>query len=96
MWIVGLASARGLLLVTWLWVYLFAALALLSVADVLFGMKCYHLHEGCLASFGGVVALLEGRGTVALTLIWIIVGLWLEWADLDMRWRSGCFSVVRR
>ncbi len=44
LWIVGL------LLVTWQWIYLFAALALLSVADLLFGMKCYHLHEGCLAS----------------------------------------------
>ena len=44
LWIVGL------LLVTWQWIYLFAALALFSVADLLFGMKCYHLHEGCLAS----------------------------------------------
>lgn len=44
LWIVGL------LLVTWQWIYLFAALALLSVADLLFGMKCYHLHDGCLAS----------------------------------------------
>ena len=26
------------------------ALVLLSVACVLFGMKCYHLHEGYLAS----------------------------------------------
>ena len=26
------------------------ALVLLSVADVLFGMKCYHLHEEYLAS----------------------------------------------
>lgn len=33
---------------------------------------------------------------VALTLTGIIVGLRLEWADLDMRWRSGCFSVVWR
>ncbi len=48
----GFASARGLSLVAWQWICLFAALALLSVADVLFGMKCYHLHEGCLASFG--------------------------------------------
>lgn len=46
MWIVGLS------LVAWRWIYLFVALALLSVAYVLFGMKCYHLHEGCLASFG--------------------------------------------
>lgn len=28
------------------------ALTLLSVADVLFGMKCYHLPEGYLASLG--------------------------------------------
>jgi len=40
----------GLSLVAWRWIYLFVALALLSVAYVLFGMKCYHLHEGCLAS----------------------------------------------
>ena len=45
------AAARGLSLVVWQWIYLFATLALLSVADVLFGMKCYHLHEGdCLKS----------------------------------------------
>lgn len=31
LWIVGLASARGLSLVAWQWIYLFAALALLSV-----------------------------------------------------------------
>lgn len=52
LWIVGFASARGLSLVDWQWIYLFAALALLSVAFVLFGMKCYHLHEGYLASLG--------------------------------------------
>ncbi len=46
----GLASARGLSLVAWQWIYLFVALALLSVADVLFGMKCYYLHEEYLAS----------------------------------------------
>ena len=40
----------GLLLVAWRWIYLFVALALVSVAYVLFGMKCYHLHEGYLAS----------------------------------------------
>ena len=43
LWIVGFASARGLSLVDWQWIYLFAALALLSVAFVLFGMKCYFL-----------------------------------------------------
>ena len=32
------------------WIYLFVALALISVAYVLFGMKCYHLHEAYLAS----------------------------------------------
>ena len=52
LWIVGFASARGLSLVDWQWIYLFAALALLSVEDVLFGMTCYHLHEEYLASFG--------------------------------------------
>lgn len=46
----GLASARGLSLVAWQWIYLFVALALLSVEYVLFKMKCYHLHEECLAS----------------------------------------------
>ena len=40
----------GLSLVAWHWIYLFVALALLSVAYVLFGMKCYHLHEGYLVS----------------------------------------------
>ena len=40
----------GLSLVAWRWFYLFVALVLLSCADVLFGMKCYHLHEWCLAS----------------------------------------------
>ena len=44
LWIVGLS------LVAWRWIYLFVALELLSVAYVLFGMRCYHLHEGCLAS----------------------------------------------
>ena len=44
LWIVGIS------LVAWRWIYLFVALALLSVADVLFGMKYYHLHEGCRAS----------------------------------------------
>lgn len=70
---------------TWQWIYLFVALTLLSVADVLFGMKCYHLHEGCLASFGRVVVLLEGRGSIDIDLdycwavaevrrIWICTG----------------------
>lgn len=40
----------GLWLVVRHWIYLFVALALLSVAYVLFGMKCYHLHEEYLAS----------------------------------------------
>lgn len=44
LWIVGLS------LVAWQWIYLFAALTLLSVAYVLFKMKCYHLHEEYLAS----------------------------------------------
>ena len=44
LWIVGLS------LVAWRWFYLFVALVLLSVAYVLFGMKCYHLHEEYLAS----------------------------------------------
>ena len=44
LWIVGLS------LVAWRWIYLFVELELLSVAYVLFGMRCYHLHEGCLAS----------------------------------------------
>lgn len=43
LWIAGFVSARGLSLVAWQWIYLFAALTLLSVADVLFGMKCYVL-----------------------------------------------------
>ena len=45
-----LESACGLLLVAWHWIYLFVALALLSVAYVLFMMKYYHLHEEYLAS----------------------------------------------
>ena len=40
LWIVGLS------LVAWQWIYLFVALALLSVADVLFGMKCYLCMRG--------------------------------------------------
>ena len=44
LWIVGLS------LVAWHWIYLFVALVLISVAYVLFGMKCYHLHEEYLAS----------------------------------------------
>lgn len=45
-----LESACGLSLVAWHWIYLFVALALLSVAYVLFKMKYYHLHEEYLAS----------------------------------------------
>lgn len=41
---------------------------LLFVAYVLFGMKCYHLHEWCLASFGRVAVLLEGRGSIDIDL----------------------------
>ena len=39
LWIVGLSLV----------IYLFVALVLISVAYVLFGMKCYHLHEEYLA-----------------------------------------------
>ena len=45
-----LESACGLSLVAWHWIYLVVALALLSVAYVLFKMKYYHLHEEYLAS----------------------------------------------
>ena len=45
-----LASATGLSLVAWHWIYLAAALALLSLAYVLFKKKYYHLHEEYLAS----------------------------------------------
>ena len=65
------------------WIYLFAALALLSVADVLFGMKCYHLHEGCLASFGRVVVLLEGRGSIDIDLDYC-------WAEAGVGWLWIC------
>ena len=46
----ALASATGLSLVAWHWIYLAAALALLSLAYVLFKKKYYHLHEEYLAS----------------------------------------------
>lgn len=46
----ALASATGLSLVAWHWIYLVAALALLSLAYVLFKKKYYHLHEEYLAS----------------------------------------------
>lgn len=46
----ALASAMGLSLVAWHWIYLAAALALLSLAYVLFKKKYYHLHEEYLAS----------------------------------------------
>ena len=48
--LIGILWIVGLSLVAWHWIYLFVALALLSVAYVLFGMKYYHLHEGCQAS----------------------------------------------
>ena len=47
LWIVGLS------LVAWRWIYLFVALTLLSVANVLFGMKCYFLSvSGYRKTFG--------------------------------------------
>ena len=46
----ALASATGLSLVAWPWIYLAAALALLALAYVLFKKKYYHLHEEYLAS----------------------------------------------
>ena len=46
----GLVVCGVFSLVAWHWIYLFVALALLSVAYVLFGMKYYHLHEVYLAS----------------------------------------------
>ena len=46
----ALASATGLSLVAWHWIYLAAALALLALAYVLFKKKYYHLHEEYLAS----------------------------------------------
>ena len=46
----ALSSATGLSLVAWHWIYLAAALALLSLAYVLFKKKYYHLHEEYLAS----------------------------------------------
>lgn len=41
----ALASATGLSLVAWHWIYLGLSLALLSLAYVLFKKKYYHLHE---------------------------------------------------
>lgn len=46
----ALSAATGLSLVAWHWIYLVAALALLSLAYVLFKKKYYHLHEEYLAS----------------------------------------------
>ena len=46
----ALASATGLSRVAWHWIYLAAAVALLSLAYVLFKKKYYHLHEEYLAS----------------------------------------------
>ena len=45
-----LASAFGLSLVAWHWIYLALAFVLLAVAYVLFKKKYYHLHEEYLAS----------------------------------------------
>ena len=45
-----LESACGLSLVAWHWIYLFVALALLSVAYVVFMRRFYYLHEAYLAS----------------------------------------------
>lgn len=45
-----LASASGLTLVAWHWIYLGVALVMLAVAYVLFKKKYYHLHEEYLAS----------------------------------------------
>lgn len=45
-----LASACGLSVVAWHWIYLAVALVLLAVAYVLFKKKYYHLHEEYLAS----------------------------------------------
>ena len=45
-----LSTATELSLVAWHWIYLVAALALLSLAYVLFKKKYYHLHEEYLAS----------------------------------------------
>lgn len=41
------------------------------------------------------MVLLEGRGSIDIKLdyCWVVAGVGV---DLDMRWRSGCFSVVRR
>lgn len=46
----ALASATGLSLVAWHWIYLVVALVVLAVAYVLFMRKFYHLHEEYLAS----------------------------------------------
>lgn len=46
----ALASATGLSLVAWHWIYLAVALVVLAVAYVLFMRKYYHLHEEYLAS----------------------------------------------
>ena len=45
-----LASASGLSIVAWHWIYLALALLLLAVAYILFKKKYYHLHEEYLAS----------------------------------------------
>ena len=46
----ALSSVTGMSLVAWHWIYLAAALALLSLAYVLFKKKYYHLHEEYLES----------------------------------------------
>ena len=46
----ALASATGLSLVAWHWIYLASALVILAVAYILFKKKYYHLHEEYLAS----------------------------------------------
>ncbi len=53
-------------------------MALLSVADVLFGMKCYHLHEGCLASFessGPFGGTWHGGIDIDLEYCWAVAGV---------------------
>lgn len=48
-----LAEHSQLALVAWHWIYLLAALVLLSLAYLLFMKKYYHLHAEYLASLGG-------------------------------------------
>ena len=53
------------------------------MAFVLFGMECYHLHEECLASFGRVVVLLDGRGSIDIDLDYC-------WAEAGVGWIWIC------